>query len=63
MRQFANLRFISYTYLIFIKKLIREGRISTAVNYHCSYVSLEKFRGDVTFSTITPTYLTEYENW
>lgn len=55
--------FISYSYLIFIKKLIREGRISSAVNYHCSYVSLKKFRGDVTFISITPTYLTEYENW
>lgn len=54
---------ISYSYLIFIRKLIREGRISTAVNYHCSYVSLKKFRGDVPFTTITPSYLTEYENW
>jgi integrase/recombinase XerD len=55
--------FISFSYSIFIKKLIREDRISSAVNYHCSYVSLKKFRGDVTFATITPTYLTEYENW
>ena len=54
---------ISYSYLIFIRKLIREGRISTAVSYHCSYVSLKKFRGDVHFTTITPSYLTEYENW
>ena len=54
---------ISYSYQIFIKKLIREGRISTAISYHCSYVSLNKFRGDVSFTTITPSYLTEYENW
>ena len=54
---------LSYSYLIFIRKLIREGRISTAVNYHCSYVSLKKFRGDVHFTIITPSYLTEYENW
>jgi integrase/recombinase XerD len=54
---------ISYSYLIFIKTLIREGRISTAISYHCSYVSLKKFRGDVTFSTITVSYLNEYENW
>lgn len=54
---------ISYSYRIFIEKLIREGRISTAISYHCSYVSLKKFRGDVPFATITPSYLSEYENW
>ena len=54
---------ISYSYLVFIKKLIRESRISTAIGYHCSYVSLKKFRGDVSFSTITVSFLTEYENW
>jgi integrase len=54
---------ISYSYTIFIKKLIREGRISTAKNYHCSYVSLKKFRGDVSFEIITVSFLTEYENW
>jgi len=36
---------ISYSYLIFIKKLICESRISTAISYHCSYVSLKKFFG------------------
>lgn len=55
--------FISYSYTIQIKKLVREGRISSAVNYHCSYVSLKKFRGDVQFNQITPSYLVEYENW
>lgn len=54
---------ISYSYLKYIKQLIREGRISTAVSYHCSYVSLRKFRGDVSFTIITATYLKEYENW
>lgn len=55
--------YISYSYLIFVKKLLREGRISTAVSYHCSYISLKKFKGDVTFQTITSSYLLEYENW
>lgn len=54
---------ISYSYSVQIRKLIREGRISSAVNYHCSYVSLRKFRGDVPFNQITPSYLVEYENW
>ena len=54
---------ISYSYLKYIKQLIREGRISSAINYHCSYVSLKKFRGDVPFFVITTTYLKEYENW
>jgi integrase len=43
--------------------LIREGRISSAISYHCSYVSLKKFRGDVSFEIITVSYLMEYENW
>jgi len=54
---------ISISYLAFIKKLLREDRISTAINYHCSYVSLKKFRGDVRFAEITVSYLNEYESW
>jgi integrase/recombinase XerD len=53
---------ISYSYTIQIKKFLREERIGTAVNYHCSYVSLKKFKGDVHFAVITTTYLVEYEN-
>lgn len=59
----AKSGFISFSYLKQIKKLIREGRISSTVSYHCSYVSLKKFRGDVLFTQITPSYLVEYENW
>lgn len=55
--------YISYSYLLLVKKLIRTGRISTAVSYHCSYVSLKKFRGDVAFTAITIDYLSEYEIW
>lgn len=54
---------ISYSYLAYIKKLIREQRIGTAVSYQCSYTSLKKFKGDVSFSVITTSYLIEYENW
>lgn len=31
--------------------------------YHCSYVSLKKFRGSVHFKEITVSFLYEYENW
>lgn len=54
---------LSYSYSILIKKLVREGRIGTAVGYHCSYVSLKKFKGDVPFTVITVSWLYEYENW
>ncbi|MEO6549718.1 MAG: phage integrase SAM-like domain-containing protein [Ferruginibacter sp.] len=49
--------------IAYIRKLLREGRISSAVNYHCSYTSLKKFRGNVCFTAITPSYLNEYEHW
>jgi integrase/recombinase XerD len=52
---------IAYAYQTFIKKLLVEGRISNAVIYHCSYVSLKKFRGNVRFTEITPTYLVAFE--
>jgi integrase/recombinase XerD len=52
---------ITWSYIEYIKKLLKEGRISTAVNYHCSYVSIKKFRGNVRFATITASYPTTYE--
>ncbi|MCW3090040.1 MAG: site-specific integrase [Ferruginibacter sp.] len=54
---------ISISYLSFIKKFLREGRISSGINYHCSYVSLKKFKGNVRFTDITVSYLNEYESW
>ncbi len=42
---------------------MQENRISTAVNYSCSYVSLIKFRGNVRFTEITVTFLNQYEQW
>lgn len=50
-------------YLNYIKRLLQEGRIGTAVNYQCSYTSLKKFRNQERFSDITPTYLMQYEQW
>ena len=33
------------------------------MNYHSSYVSLKKFRGDARFAEIMISYLNEYESW
>ena len=54
---------IGIAYVAYIKKLIREARISTAVNYHDSYISLKKFRNNLRFKDITTPCLYEYENW
>jgi integrase/recombinase XerD len=50
-------------YINYIKRPIKEGRIGTAVTYHCSIVSLRKFRRYDGYSDITPTFLTQYEQW
>ncbi len=54
---------ITVSYRAFIKKTLREGRISSGMYYHCSYVSLKKFRGNVRLEEITVSFLHEYENW
>ena len=54
---------ISSCYKNFIKQILREGRISSGMYYHCSYVSIKKFRGNVHFKEITVSFLYEYENW
>jgi integrase/recombinase XerD len=54
---------ISFSYKNFIQNILREGRISSAMYYHCSYVSLKKFRGNVHFKEITVSFLYEYESW
>lgn len=52
---------IGWSYCEYVKRLLREGRIGTALSYKCSYVSLHKFRGNVALSAITAPYLTSYE--
>lgn len=54
---------ISFCYKKVIKNFLREGRISTGIYYHCSYVSLKKFRGNAYLKEITVSFLYEYENW
>jgi integrase/recombinase XerD len=31
--------------------------------YHCSYFSLKKFKGSVSFEAVTVAFLYEYESW
>ncbi len=47
---------ISSSFLAYIKKLIREERIGTALNYQSTYTSLKKFKGNVKFTDITVTF-------
>lgn len=52
-----------FTYLSYIKKLIQQGRLGTAISYHCSYNSLEAYRGNIRFTNITFNFLYQYEQW
>lgn len=52
---------LTWSYQQYIKRLIREDRISSAVAYHCSYVSLKRFKGNVSLSDITVSFLCAYE--
>jgi integrase/recombinase XerD len=54
---------LSWAYQQYIKKLIKEGRISSAVAYHCSYVSLKSYKGNVSMLDIKPTFLQAYERY
>ena len=54
---------ISIVYLFYIKTLLQQGRIGSAINYLTSYRSLKKFKGNVLFTDITVNYLFEYEQW
>lgn len=54
---------ISITFLSYIKKLLQQGRIGSAINYQRTYRSLKKFKGNVLFTEITVGYLYQYETW
>ena len=54
---------LSSGYLRYIKRLLPEGRISTAVSYHASYMSLKKFSLPERYAEITPSFLAQYEQW
>ncbi|MES2328779.1 MAG: site-specific integrase [Bacteroidota bacterium] len=55
--------YISVTFLSYIKRLLEEGRIGSALNYQDSYNSLKRFRGNVRFTDINTSYLNQYEQW
>jgi integrase/recombinase XerD len=55
--------YISVTFLSYIRRLLEEGRIGSALNYQDTYNSLKKFRGNVRFVDITVSYLNQYEQW
>lgn len=54
---------LGFHYKAYIKKLVREGRIGSAVCYHCSYVSLSKFKKGIKLTGINASFLLEYESY
>jgi integrase/recombinase XerD len=54
---------ISITFLSYIKKLLEQGRVGSAINYQRTYRSIKAFKGNVLFSEITVSFLYRYENW
>lgn len=48
-------------YKLYLQKLLMDDRVSTAVNYHRSYVSPHKFAGNVLLETVTSDLLKRYE--
>ena len=54
---------IAITFLSYIKKLLQQGRIGSAINYQRTYRSIKTFKGNVLFSDITVGFLYQYETW
>lgn len=54
---------ISITFLSYIKKLLQQGRIGSAINYQRTFRYIKAFNGNVLFSEITVSFLFQYENW
>jgi integrase len=54
---------ISITFLSYIKKLLQQGRIGSAINYQRTYRSLKEFKGNSLFTEITVSFLYQYESW
>ena len=47
----------------YIEQLEGEGRVGTASSYRCAKNSLEKFKKNLTFAAVSPSFLTFYEKW
>ncbi|MGN6165125.1 MAG: phage integrase SAM-like domain-containing protein, partial [Flavisolibacter sp.] len=54
---------ISVVYQSYIKNLLQEERIGTALSYQQAYNSFKKFKGNVCLVDITVSYLYQYEKW
>lgn len=54
---------ISITFLSYIKKLLQQGRIGSAINYQRTYRSIKAYKGNVLFAEITFGFLYQYEAW
>lgn len=52
---------LAYSYFIYIKRLLREGRIGTAMASHCAYKALVKFRGNLRLNEVDPSYCRQFE--
>lgn len=54
---------VSFAFEKYIKELKEEKRIGTAENQVCSINSIEKFKKNLTFAEVTPSFLKKYERW
>lgn len=54
---------ISIVYFAYLKILLQEDRIGTAIAYKDSYSSIKQFKGNVLFTDITISFLNQYEQW
>tara|TARA_R110002167_G_scaffold82618_1_gene225371 strand:+ start:187 stop:1437 length:1251 start_codon:yes stop_codon:yes gene_type:complete len=54
---------VSFSFDKYINNLNLENRIGTAVSYGCAKNSIEKYKNDLTFAEVTPSFLKKYENW
>ncbi|MES2328168.1 MAG: site-specific integrase [Bacteroidota bacterium] len=54
---------ISRAYLDYIKYLLQQDRLGSALNYQTSYSSIKRFKGNVRLCDITPGFLFQFEKW
>lgn len=54
---------ISVVYQAYIKMLLQEERIGTALCYQQAYTCIKKFKGNLQFMDITVSYLYQFEKW
>ncbi|MBR9859966.1 site-specific integrase [bacterium] len=54
---------VSFAFDKYIENLRLENRLKTADSYHNAKVSLSKYKSDLSFAEVTPSFLKKYENW